>query len=96
MGLLDSKPYEVFAVPALLMEGFDSGILTKKARGVYNLTCSLDKELSIIKDIAKDMTDEQEVITRLISTSLRHGADIKFIVEQISKTEEFSWTKYCT
>lgn len=95
VGLFDEKPYEVFAIPALLMEGFDSGILTKKARGVYNLTCSLDKELSIIKDITKDMTDEQEVITRLISTSLRHGANIKFIVEQISKTdgELHSFTK---
>lgn len=95
VGLIDSKPYEVFGIPTLLMEGFDSGILTKKARGVYNLTCSLDKELSIIKDITKGMTDEQEVITRLISTSLRHGADIRFIVEQISKTdgELHSFTK---
>lgn len=95
VGLIDSKPYEVFGIPTLLMEGFDSGILTKKARGIYNLTCSLDKELSIIKDITKGMTDEQEVITRLISTSLRHGADIRFIVEQISKTdgELHSFTK---
>ena len=95
VGLIDSKPYEVFGIPTLLMEGFDSGILTKKARGVYNLTCSLDKELSIIKDITNGMTDEQEVITRLISTSLRHGADIRFIVEQISKTdgELHSFTK---
>lgn len=95
VGLYNEKPYEVFAIPALLMEGYSSGFLNKKAKGIYNLTCSLDDEISIIKDITHDMTDEQEVITRLISTSLRHGADIKFIVEQISKTdgELHSFTK---
>jgi ribonucleoside-diphosphate reductase alpha chain len=41
------------------------------------------------------MSDEQAAITRLVSTSLRHGADIKFIVEQLNKCDGdiFSFTK---
>ena len=41
------------------------------------------------------MSDEQAAITRLTSTSLRHGADIKFLVEQLQKTpgDIFSFTK---
>ena len=38
------------------------------------------------EDITSEMNSEQEIVTRLISTSLRHGADIKFIVEQLSKS----------
>jgi ribonucleoside-diphosphate reductase alpha chain len=95
VGLYDGKPYEIFAIPSSIMEGYTSGILTKKARGVYNLTCSLDDEIAIIKDITQSMNDEQEALTRLISTSLRHGAEIRFIVEQLSKTdgELHSFTK---
>lgn len=95
VGLYDGKPYEVFAIPSSIMEGYTSGILTKKSKGMYNLTCSLDDELIIMKDITQTMTDEQEAITRLISTSLRHGAEIRFIVEQLGKTdgELHSFTK---
>ena len=95
IGLYDEKPYEVFAIPSSIMEGYSSGILTKKSRGMYNLTCSLDDELIIMKDITQSMNDEQEAITRLLSTSLRHGADIRFIVEQLGKTdgELHSFTK---
>src|SRR5690606_8753469 len=35
--------------------------------------------------ITDKMTDEEAAITRLISTSLRHGANIKFIVDQLNK-----------
>lgn len=95
VGLYEGKPYEVFAVPSAIMEGYTSGFLTKKSRGMYNLTCSLDDELVIMKDITQTMSDEQEAITRLLSTSLRHGAEIRFIVEQLSKTdgELHSFTK---
>ena len=87
VGLLDRKPYEVFCIPNILCSGYKTGFLRKKSRGVYNLTCTLDNEFSIVNDITKSMSDEQQAITRLISTSLRHGADIKFIVEQLLKTD---------
>lgn len=87
VGLFDRKPYEVFCIPNLLCYGYKTGFLKKKSRGVYNLTCTVDNEFSIVNDITKSMSDEQQAITRLISTSLRHGADIKFIVEQLLKTD---------
>lgn len=37
--------------------------------------------------LLEDISDEEAAITRLISTSLRHGADIKFIVEQLNKIQ---------
>ena len=41
------------------------------------------------------MSDEQEAITRLVSGMLRHGSDIKYVVEQLNKVdgELFSFTK---
>ncbi len=87
VGLLENKPYEVFVLPGTVMKDYKSGILLKKAKGIYTLTCSLDDEISIMRDITASMTDEQEAITRLVSTSLRHGADVKFICEQLLKTK---------
>jgi len=60
-----------------------SGTLTKVKKGVYEF----NSEALTFDNILHNMTYEEEVITRLISTSLRHGSDIKFIVEQLQKTE---------
>lgn len=89
VGLLDDKPYEVF---------FDEtenkisgrGIIFKKARGNYFF-----KKDDITTDITSNMTDEQVAISRLVSTSLRHGTNISFLVEQLLKCEGdmFSFTK---
>lgn len=81
VGLLDNKPYEVFAVPYFTS---DTNLnLVKVQQKEYNL----QKEQEVVAgNITAMMTSEEEVITRLISTSLRHGADIKFIVEQLNKS----------
>ncbi len=91
VGLLDNKPYEVFAVPELILEGYSKGIISKKSKGKYNVIIDNSK----YHQLAYMMTDEQEAITRLISTALRHGAEIRFIVEQLQKTdgELHSFTK---
>ena len=92
IGLLDDKPYEVFAFNQMtVMKG--EGTLTKERRGIY--TYHNDKTGKETLNIADGMTDEHAAITRLISTSLRHGADIKFIVEQLNKSKGdlFSFTK---
>jgi ribonucleoside-diphosphate reductase alpha chain len=88
VGLLNEKPYEVFCVPNHydLPNGTLEGTLTKKERGTYSLSITTDSTFYSIDNIVEEMTDEQEAITRLISTSLRHGANIKFIVEQLQKT----------
>jgi len=89
VGLLDDKPYEVF---------FDEsenkisgrGIIFKKKRGNYFF-----KKDDITTDITSTMSDEQVAISRLVSTSLRHGTSIHFITEQLLKCDGdiFSFTK---
>jgi ribonucleoside-diphosphate reductase alpha chain len=88
VGLLDGKPYEVFIESKDRLNG--TGIIRKKSKAVY-LFEQEDKSI----DISSKMTDEEAAITRLVSTSLRHGADIKFIVEQLLKSDGdlFSFTK---
>ena len=81
VGLMNDKPYEVFAVPYFTNES--NLVLKKINKGRYDL---LKDEEAYSEDITSEMNSEQEIVTRLISTSLRHGADIKFIVEQLSKS----------
>lgn len=79
VGLIDDKPYEVF----ISNEPFSGkGKIIKKSRGKYQFV--LDSGDSF--DITSNMSDEQVAITRLTSTSLRHGSDNKFIVEQLRKS----------
>lgn len=81
VGLLNDKPYEIFITDYLTNE--KNLVIKKLGRGKYNL---LKDGKLYITNLTSDMSDEQEAITRLISTSLRHRADIKFIVEQLLKT----------
>lgn len=85
VGLLDNKPYEVFARrdDMKLDRDESTGTLTKTSRGAYKF----ESDRLVFENVLANMTHEQEIMTRLISTALRHGADIKFIVEQLSKTE---------
>ena len=89
IGLFHGKPYEIF-IDSSENRLSGSGELIKKSKGSYFF-----KQGDITLDISSNMTDEQSAITRLVSTSLRHGADIKFIVEQINKCDGdlFSFTK---
>lgn len=90
VGLLNNKPYEVFVTDHFTNE--EELVLRKVKKGRYDLI----KDGKVYsEDITTEMSDEQEAITRLVSTSLRHGADIKFIVEQLSKTsgDMFGFTK---
>lgn len=84
VGILENKPYEVFAINGgnEITKG-DSGKLTKVKSGEYVYNDSKNKDLKI----TENLSDEQAAITRLTSTALRHGAEIKFIVEQLNKTE---------
>ena len=89
IGLYDKKPYEIF-IDTEQDNISGLGDIIKKGKGTYFF-----KQNDITVDISSNMTDEQAAITRLVSTSLRHGADIKFIVEQLNKADGdlFSFTK---
>jgi ribonucleoside-diphosphate reductase alpha chain len=90
VGLLDDKPYEVFSISSSpLLKNDNQYITVKEKSGSYYITNSL---LGLRADsfrlgLTEDITDEQKAITRLVSTALRHGTDIKFIVEQLNKTQ---------
>ena len=89
VGLLDAKPYEVF-VDDSESNYNGTGIVFKKSKGSYFF-----KQNDLVHDITSFMSDEQEAITRLVSGMLRHGSDIKYVVEQLNKVdgELFSFTK---
>lgn len=88
VGLVDEDPYEVFAMKQNslhLPPHLKKGTLVKAASGHYNLQTP---DGWLLSDISKFFeSDEQESLTRMISTALRHGADIEFIVAQLTKAE---------
>jgi ribonucleoside-diphosphate reductase alpha chain len=86
IGLLDGDPYEVFAVEnGKYDKKLTTGKLIKKHTGHYNLT--FDNSDIIIENLTKDTTESEDALTRMISTSLRHGADVQFVAEQLNKVE---------
>jgi len=87
VGLLDKDPYEIFAFKKKninLSDKVKEGKLIKVKSGKYNL----DLDVFTLEDLKEHFeSDEQEALTRMISTSLRHGADINFIYDQLHKSE---------
>lgn len=91
IGLFNDNPYEVFALEGKLAIHFEKGTLIKKSQGKYDLITSEEidnntAEVHVDTNIASEMSPEQSALTRLISTALRHGANIKFISEQLNKS----------
>lgn len=82
VGLVDDLPYEVFCYQGGTKEGV--GTIEKFGKGEYYFLGSGEDARHRI--ITGKMSPEQEVITRFISRSLRHGSDIKFVVEDLQKT----------
>lgn len=84
VGILDSKPYEVFAFHEIdLPASKVIGKMVKQTKGRYDL---LINNL-VYPNVTGFCSDEENLLTRMISTSLRHGADIRFVVEQLNKSE---------
>lgn len=83
VGLYESNPYEVFIIPFDEKLQKTSGNIVKHARGKYFF-----KSENINYNITgHTLGEDMDAITRLISTSLRHGADIQFIVTQLERTK---------
>jgi ribonucleoside-diphosphate reductase alpha chain len=94
VGFLDDNPYEVFAFQsdgeAPLFgdpeDRIDEGIIRKNESRHYSLLTPEGDV--IIDDITSNMpSDEARVETRLVSTALRHGSKVDFLVEQLEKAE---------
>lgn len=92
VGMLSDKPYEVFVSPKNIAVNHSKGFIDKVESGQYNLIID-DKVFA--ENITADMEPGEEQTSRLISGSLRHRMDIKFIVEQLNKTrgDLFSFSK---
>jgi len=83
VGLFEGEPYEVFAGEYSIPVGVEKGLIHKVKRGQYSLL-GVNGEV-INPNIADYCSDDQEALLRMISTALRHGSDVRFVVEQLEK-----------
>ena len=96
VGLMDNKPYEVLAGEASMIEipkRYDAGTLTKHnfktKNNRYDLTFGYNGDSITVKDVVKAFDNPTDAaFTRMISLGLRHGAEVKFMVEQLQKDKE--------
>lgn len=91
VGMLHGKPYEIFCFPEeqiAIPSSKTEGILQRNGHGRYNLVIGTGEDAWTIKNVAHLLlSDEHRMITRLLSTSLRHGAPLSAIVSQLSKCD---------
>ncbi|MHA2402823.1 MAG: adenosylcobalamin-dependent ribonucleoside-diphosphate reductase [Candidatus Kariarchaeaceae archaeon] len=104
VGLLDGKPYEVIGGEAQQIEiprKHKTGLLTKRVfktqNSKYDLTIGEGEDTLTVKDVVSVFDNPNHAgYTRVISTSLRHGVPVQFLVEQMQKDKEadlFSFSK---
>lgn len=85
VGLLESEPYEILVkTDTNLSRSIKAGTVRKIKRGHY--AAIVEGEI-IVDSITEGMSHEEEALTRMVSTALRHGADISYIVHQLEKTK---------
>lgn len=86
IGLFNNEPYEIFAIEnGVYDKKYTAGKIIKKSKGHYDLI--FDNSDMVVENITKNTTETEDALTRMISTSLRHGADVQFIAEQLNKVE---------
>lgn len=83
VGKHQDMPYEVFAGTGALDSKSSFGKVLKHKRGHYEFIADDGSRVDNVCDL---VTDDCAAITRLMSLSLRHGVDIKYIVQQLEKT----------
>lgn len=85
VGILGNDPYEVFAGKNedIVNKAASTGNILKKGNGKYDV---IFNDNSTVNNVAKYIEEDEEALTRLVSTALRHGADVAFIVHQLEKT----------
>jgi ribonucleoside-diphosphate reductase alpha chain len=89
VGLLNGRVFEVFALDhkvAALTDGMQGKIIKHAGADGMNTYC-FESGAVMVQKLNKFEDDEMSLLTRLISTSLRHGTPIEFIVDQICKSK---------
>ena len=103
VGLLNKKPYEVFAglsehveVPRKARSGFIVKNGKKDGVSTYNLRIPLgDDDSLILKDVVSMFENPlYGALTRTISLALRHGAPLHYLVEQLKKDKYSDVTSF--
>jgi len=87
VGIHEKDPYEIFAGKnGFIEKSVKNGTIVKFSRpkGVYKAILDNGLELSPINATC---TEEEDALTRMTSTALRHGADIQCIVQQLEKVK---------
>ena len=90
VGLLNNKPFEIFAFPQLHNSIFPttiaSGTLTKLGKQKYELK-GIEGDIEYtVRNIIEYMDSEEQYQTRDFSRGLRHGEHPKFIISDIDKS----------
>jgi len=83
VGLLNEDPYEVMVFHGHIPG--EKGKIVKVKRGHYKLLGEDDTVLC--ENINETCDDNEDSLTRLTSTALRHGSNIKFVCEQLGKVK---------
>jgi ribonucleoside-diphosphate reductase alpha chain len=97
IGFYQEEPYEVFAfktqgnsrldrVVDSSGQSFEEGTVRKAGSGHYQLIAP-DAHVAVENITEHAPSDSVREETRLISTALRHGANLKFVVKQLEKAE---------
>jgi ribonucleoside-diphosphate reductase alpha chain len=87
VGLLDGKPYEVFAGKnGFISSKVKTGTITRKRKNFY--IAKFDGTEDELSPITAATNELEEVVTRLTSLSLRSGADMHRVVQQLEKVGE--------
>lgn len=102
VGLVEGKPYELFAglsSKITLPKKYTHGVIIKHprktTRSIYDLVLGAGDEELVISDIINIFDNPNNAImTRMISLSLRHGANVKFVVEQMQKDLDTDFTSF--
>jgi len=85
VGLLNGQPYEVFSTKNTLVDkSVKKGKIVKVKKSIYKAVFEDETELSPIN---YGCDEYEDALTRIISCGLRHGADIQYISEQLSKVK---------
>jgi len=85
VGLYHNEPFEIFCTENGQYKGKSvKGKILKETKGRYHLIMDDGTE---VKDITKETTEAEDALTRMVSTSLRHGVDTKYVVDQLQKVE---------
>lgn len=84
VGIFDGgEPYELFVFEnGTIDKKHTHGKIIKKEKGRYDVEF---EDGVAIKNIMKDQTEEEELVTRMVSIALRHGTPLEFLVHQLEK-----------